>query len=550
MTVTPALALLLLRGAPLEKRDPPVVRWLQRGYGWILERIIRRPVWAYVTVAIIATVGLYSASHLGQSLLPEFKEHDFLMHWLTKPGTSQPEMVRITTRSSRELRAIPGVRNFGAHIGQALQGDEVVGIDFGENWISVDPNADYDKTRAAIQEVVDGYPGLYRDVQTYLKERIREVLTGSGEAVVVRIYGQDLEVLREKAHEIEQRMANIDGIVEEHVEHQTEIPQIEVQVDLTAAERYGLKPGDVRRAAATFMAGEEVGDIFWEGKTYDVWVWSAPDRRASITDLEELLIDTPSGDRVRLGDVATVRLAPTPNVIKHENVRRYIDVTANVRGRDLGSVVHDVQEQLEQVSFPLEYHAVVLGEFAERQAAERTLLSFALAALVLIFLLLQASFGSWRLAALIFLTLPSALVGGVLAVVVSDRTLSLGSLVGFLTVLGIAGRNGIMLLSHYQHLEREEGERFGPGLVLRGAKERLSPILMTASTTALALVPLVVAGSIPGHEIEYPMAVVILGGLVTSTLLNLFVVPSLYLHFARRWKRTGSADPAVAGSAG
>ncbi|GBD16834.1 Nickel and cobalt resistance protein CnrA [bacterium HR26] len=201
------------------------------------------------------------------------------------------------------------------------------------------------------------------------------------------------------------------------------------------------------------------------------------------------------------------------------------------------------------MSFPLEYHATVLGEFAERQAAQRTLLSFALAAVVLIFLLLQASFGSWRLAALIFLTLPSALVGGVLAVLVSDRTISLGSLVGFLTVLGIAGRNGIMLLSHYQHLEREEGEAFGPGLVLRGAKERLSPILMTASTTGLALVPLIVAGSIPGHEIEYPMAVVILGGLVTSTLLNLFVVPSVYLHFARRWKRVEDSDPATAGTA-
>lgn len=430
MTVTPALALLLLRGARLEKREPPVVRWLQRRYGWVLERIIRRPAWAYVTVAIIAAVGFYSASHLGQSLLPEFKERDFLIHWLTKPGTSQPEMVRITTRASRELRAIPGVRNFGAHIGQALQGDEVVGIDFGENWISVDPNVDYDKTRAAIQEVVDGYPGLYRDVQTYLKERIREVLTGSGEAVVVRIYGQDLEILREKAHEVEQRIATVEGIVEEHVEHQVEIPQIEVQVDLAAAERFGLKPGDVRRAAATFMAGEEVGDIFWEGKTYDVWVWSAPEKRASVTDLENLLIDTPTGGQVRLGDIADVRLAPTPNVIKHENVRRYIDVTANVHGRDLGSVARDVQEQLGQVSFPLEYHATVLGEFAERQAAERTLLSFALAAVVLIFLLLQASFGSWRLAALILVTLPSALVGGVLAVLLSDRTLSLGSLVG------------------------------------------------------------------------------------------------------------------------
>jgi Cu/Ag efflux pump CusA len=209
-------------------------------------------------------------------------------------------------------------------------------------------------------------------------------------------------------------------------------------------------------------------------------------------------------------------------------------VTANVRGRDLGSVVADIERGLETVDFPLEYHAEVLGEWAERQAAQQTLVGFAAIAGVLVLLLLVASFGNVRLAILVFLTLPIALVGGLLATYASDRVISLGSLVGFLTVLGIVARNGIMLISHYQHLEREEGEPFGPGLVLRGARERLSPILMTALATGLALVPLVVAGSIPGHEIEHPMAVVILGGLVTSTLLNLFVVPTLYLKFGRQ----------------
>jgi Cu/Ag efflux pump CusA len=483
-------------------------------------------------------LGIATIPHLGQSMLPEFKERDFLMHWVTGPSTSHPEEVRVTTLASKELRAIPGVRNFGSHMGQAMLGDEVYGIYFGENWISVDPAVDYDQTRAAVVDVVEGYPGLYRDVQTYLKERIREVLTGAGETIVVRIYGQDLDVLRAKAEEVNQVLASVDGVVEEHVELLVDVPQVEVEVDLAAAQQYGLKPGDVRRAASTLMAGEEVGDLYRDGRAYDVMVWSEPQTRQSLTGIEDLLIDTPNAGEVRLGDVATVRVAPNPNAIVHENLSRRLDVTANVRGRDLGSVVADVEKGLETVDFPLEYHAEVLGEWAERQAAQQTLVGFAAIAAVLVLLLLVAAFGNTRLAFLIFLTLPIALVGGLLATYASDRVISLGSLVGFLTVLGIVARNGIMLISHYQYLEREEGEPFGPALVLRGARERLSPILMTALATGLALVPLVVAGSIPGHEIEHPMAVVILGGLVTSTLLNLFVVPTLYLKFGKQRERT------------
>jgi Cu/Ag efflux pump CusA len=244
-----------------------------------------------------------------------------------------------------------------------------------------------------------------------------------------------------------------------------------------------------------------------------------------------MLIDTPDGGHVQLQQVADVRIAPTPNVVQHENLKRRLDVRANVKGRDLGSVVADVEARLPKVEFPLGYYPHVVGEYKERRAAQETMLIFSSAALIGIFMFLLTSFKSWRLATLSFLTLPSALVGGVLAAYLGDRVISLGSLVGFLTVLGIAARNGIMMINHFQHLERYEGEAFGPQLVLRGARERLSPILMTTLATALALVPLVVAGSMPGNEIEHPLAIVVLGGLATSTLLNLFVVPSLYLRF-------------------
>ena len=533
MTVTPALCLILLNNARLEGRESPVIVWLLRHYRPLLERATRTPLAAYITVGVVTLVGIGVWPLLGNSLLPAFKERDFLMHWVTTPDASLPEMLRITTRASKELRAIPGVRNFGAHIGQAFAADEVVGVNFGENWISISPDADYDKTHAKIDEMVEGYPGLYRDVQTYLKERIREVLTGAGEAIVVRIFGPDLDVLRAKAEEVRAALADVPDLVNLHKELIVEVPHIQVTVKLPEAQRYGLKPGDVRRASASLMAGEEVGDIFIGGRTYDVQVWTAPEARRSIDSVRDMLIDTPTGQRVRLSEVADVSIQPTPNVIRREASSRRIDVQANVRGRDLGTVAGDVQARLAKLAFPLGYYAVLQGEYQELSAARKRLELLGLMALAVIFVLLQQSFGSWRLATLSFLTLPSALVGGVLAAWLAGGVLSLGSLIGFLTVLGIAARNGIIMINHFQHLERHEGEAFGLDLVLRGAGERLRPILMTTGAAGLAILPLIIFGNLPGHEIEYPMAVVIMGGLVTSTLLNLFIVPALYLRFGR-----------------
>ena len=447
--------------------------------------------------------------------------------------SSVTEEKRISVRACRDLREIPGVRNCGSHIGQALLSDEIYGVYFGENWISVSEDVDYDKTLDAVHRTVEGYPGLYRDVQTYLRERIKEVLTGTSESIVVRIFGPDLDVLREKAEEVADAVSKVDGAIDVSPDFAEDLPHIEVELNLDAARRHGLKPGDVRRQSSTLLASEEVSDIFYGGKAYDVHVWSIPSARNSLTDVEELPIDTPGGDQVRLEQVADVRVAPTPNHVERELQSRRIDVGANVEGRDLASVVDDVEDAVDGVKFPREYHADVLGESTELNAAQDRLLVFGIGAAIAIFLLLHAAFGNLRLAILTFLLLPMALVGGVLAVWLGDGVLSLGSLVGFLTVFGIAARNGILMISHFQHLERYEGEPFGPALVLRGAKERLAPILMTASATGLALVPLAIPGAIPGHEIEHPMAIVILGGLVTSTMLNLLVVPALYLRFGR-----------------
>ena len=545
-TVTPALCFLLLSKGH-RQRESPVTRALKRGYGAILARVIRRPQPAIVTAAVTIAAGLLVFPTLGQSLLPSFKENDLITYWATKPGTSLPETKRIAIRGCQDyVDNVPAVKTCASHMGQALLGDEIHGVNFDEQWVSLDPAADYDESVAGIREVIDSYPGLYRTVQTYLRERVKEVLSGASESIVVRVFGPDVEVLQRKAQEISDRMAKIDGIVDAQVEQLEQIPQIEVEVDVEAARRYGITPGHVRRNSSTLLASEEVADIFVGGKAFDVMVWSIPAARDSLTDVQNLPIDTPSGKQVPLHKLADVRMAPVANTIKHERQTRRIDAGADVAGRDLASAVGEVHEQLADIEFPPGYHAEVLGEAPELNAAQSRLLLYGILAAVVIFLLIQAGLNSIRVAVLVFLLLPMALAGAVLAAKLTTGILELGSLVGFLTVLGIAGRNGILMVAHFQHLEREEGVPFGPALVVQGAKDRLAPILMTASATGLALVPLVIAGTAPGNEIEHPLAVTILGGLVTATLLNLFVLPSLYLRFAK--SRAEQAPPPAAKS--
>jgi Cu/Ag efflux pump CusA len=370
-----------------------------------------------------------------------------------------------------------------------------------------------------------------RDLLTYLKERIKEVLTGAGASIVVRIYGPDLEGLRAKAAEVSKTIGGVEGVTNLKVEQQVLVPQIEVRLKPDAASRFGLTPGDVRRAATTLIKGQKVGELYEAQQINDVVVWGAASTGADIESLRRLRINLPTGGLptgglpaggdAPLGDVADILIAPAPNVIQREGASRRIDVTCDVKGRDLGSVAREIEGKVKALSFERGYHPEFLGEYAARQQSRNRLFALSALALLGILLLLHADFRSPRLVMLVFASLPFALVGGVAATLLTGGVLSLGSLVGFVTVLGIAARNGIMLVSHYRHLETEEGQPFGQDLVLRGSEERLAPILMTALATGLALLPIVVGGNKPGHEIEHPLAVVILGGLVTSTILKL-----------------------------
>jgi CzcA family heavy metal efflux pump len=531
LTLTPALSMILLP-SDRHQREAPVTRWLKRHYLKVLPPFVSKPKMAAgLLFGLLATTAL-TVPFLGEEFLPNFKEYDFLMHWLGKPGTSLEAMNRTTIQASRELRAIEGVRNFGSHIGRAEVADEVVGPDFVELWISMDPSVDYDSTVAKIQATVAGYPGIFHDVLTYLKERIKEVLTGASATIVVRIYGPDLDVLRAKAEEAGKVMAGINGVSDLKVEQQVLIPKIEVAYKPDTAAQFGLTPGQLRSHAAVLAQGVKVGEIYDQQQIFDVVVRGEDHLRGNIAALQNLRINTPSGANVLLRDVADVRIVPTPNVVNRENASRRIDVTANVGGgQDLGIVAREVESRVRAMSFEAGYHPEFIGEYAERQAAARQLLLLSLLALVGIWLILHADFKSTKLSLLVFLSIPFALVGGVAATFLTGGILSLGSLVGFVTVLGIAARNGIMLVSHWRHLEEHEGMPFGRDLVLRGAEERLAPIIMTALATGLALMPIVLGGNLPGHEIEHPLAVVIVGGLVTSTLLNLLLMPALYLRW-------------------
>jgi Cu/Ag efflux pump CusA len=536
LIVTPALALMLLPGRRLQHRDPPVVRGIRWVYRHILlPPFLAVPVFTWLVLLLLLGGAGYGYLQLKKEYLPRFQEKDFLMHWIAKPGTSIDFMRRDIQTISREMLAETPVTQFGAHIARAEIGEEVVGPNFAELWISLgDYEGDYATARRQIEDVMARHAGFEHDLLTYLQERIKEVLSGTGAAVVVRVYGPDLAMLRSKAQQVRQaiegsgEVERVPGVVDLRVEPQVLVPQLELVVNPSRAAAHGLTPRGILDAVSTLVNGARVGEVHEGQRIYDVVVWSAPEVRYSWMDLRRLPLDLPTGQgTVPLEAVADLRLINAPNTIRHDMASRCIDVTCNVSGSDLGSVAQEIEQRVR----PLQeqgYRIELLGEYQARTENLRQMYGAILISLVGIALLLYIDFRSFRLTVLVLLTLPFALVGGVAAAYLTGGVLSLGSLVGFITVLGIAARNGIMLVSHYRHLQAVEGVPFGRELILRGAEERVSPILMTALAAGLGLLPLALGGNKPGYEVEFPMAVVILGGLITSTLLNLLVLPVLY----------------------
>jgi CzcA family heavy metal efflux pump len=533
LVLTPALSIILLSPTRLEHRESPLVARLQAGYGRNLARSVGSPGFTNIAIAVLVLAALIALPLMRQDRsLPAFQEPYLMVKFQGAPGTSHAEMSRIIARVSNELGAVAGVSNVGSHVGRAVLGDQVVNVNSAEVWVGISPTANYRSTVATVEEIVNGYPGFDRDVRTYVQETLSAVQTGATSDVTVRLYGEDHDRLRIEAEKLRQEVAGVTGVADPRVVLPVDEPTLEIQVDLNSAQRFGVKPGDVRRSAAILLSGMHAGSLFEEQKIFDVVVWGTPDTRASLSDIRNLLIDTPGGGHVRLGEVADVRVVASPTVITREAVSAYLDIVFNVDGRRAAAVVADVNGVIKNFAFPLEYHAEIVSDFVSRQAAQRGVLTSVIVALLGILLTLQASFRSWRLAGVALVTLPAALAGGVLANLLGNSgTLSLGFLAGSLTILGITLRNLILLFSRFQLLEEQKGQDFGPDLVTLGARERLSPTLMTALATGLAMLPFVLFGNTPGHEMVRPIAVVIVGGLITSTWFNLFAMPALYLRF-------------------
>jgi Cu/Ag efflux pump CusA len=544
LTVTPALSMLLASKGP----PAPLARRLRQrlagAYAGLLARTIRMPRAALLAACAAGLIGLAAVPWLREPGPPSFKDRNILVQWHAAAGTSLPEMDRITTRTARELQALPGIKDVGADIGRAVTGDQVVGTNSAELWITMKPDADYDRTLGEISTVAHGTPGVDGDVRTYESDRSSRVLARPPRTIAVRLYGQSFTTLGQKAGEVERLMSHVAGVRDPVAELPTTQPTMEVEVKLGAALRHGLKPGDVRRAAGTLLNGLTVGDFFEQQKVFEVVVQGDPQSRPTVASVRNISIDTPGGGQVPLGSVASVRIHADPTDIRHDSVSRFVDVRATVQGRSPDAVRSDVQRQLKKVSFPLEYHAEVTGGPASHTTHTR-FVSFVVAAALGILLLLQAAFRSWRLAFLLLTMLPLAVAGGVIVALAAGSQHSLGAYAGLLAIFCIAARQGLMLISRIERIAEEEGLERGPVVAQRGARERLLPTVTSAATTMAALLPFVILGDRPGNEITDEMAAVILGGMVTSTLLILFVLPAAYSHLVSGRSRVRSEQHAA-----
>ncbi|QDV16237.1 Cobalt-zinc-cadmium resistance protein CzcA [Gimesia panareensis] len=536
LTVTPALCLTLLPGtARTAHRDPLLVRLLSAVYSRVLPLFLNFRKTTVSATVLLMLGALATVPYLGGEFLPNFRESNFVVFMAGKPEESLQESVRVGQHVANRLLEIPGVASVAQQIGRANLSEDTWGPNISEIWVSLDDQADYDIVLQQIRGSVAEVPGHVFQVKQFLRERIDEVLTGTTADMVIQVNGPDLNTLRDQAGTIFAAIKQIEGIADLQIEQQVDVPQIRILLRPQDAAQYGFSVGKLNQDIQTLLRGTRVGQVYEQDQAFDVMIRAAPEIRSSPTSLGRLLVDSPANETIPLEAVASIALVDGPNAINREQASRRLLVTCNAQGRDVTSLMEEVQQKLQPLTsaMPAGYHIEYGGEYTARSAARQQLLLMSSVALVGIFILLYLDLKSIRLATMVMLSVPLACVGGIAGVLLAGGDVSLGSLVGFVTVFGISVRNGILLISHYQHLQRAEGLRLNRELILKGASERLIPILMTASSTALALLPLILFGNLPGHEIEHPMAIVIVGGLISSTFLTLVLLPVLYEWIGR-----------------
>jgi CzcA family heavy metal efflux pump len=533
LTVTPALSMLLLpRGG--SAGEPPLLRRLQNGYENLL-RLLDREVPLVATVMVLfAAAAVAAIISFGGEFLPELRENHFVVHMRGLPGTSLRQSLAAGRKVNDRLHSLPAVRSVNQQVGRAELGEDTWGVEYSEFEVDLkqglEAEAAEEVEQAINSKLRNHVTGYNFEVLSFLSERIKETLSGAPAAVDIKIYGHDLERIEQAAQQIARELKQIRGSVNAHAEAQTGVPELVIRLRPRDAAPHGLRNAHLLDVLHAAYQGAEVGQVYRGNRTIDLAVILDPRARTHPEQVADLELQTPKGIRVRLCDVADVFLSDGRYLIRHEGVTRQQQVTCNVDAKkaDVESFVAEAERRIRHLRLPAGIYYVFSGEHEAKRTAQRELLLLGLAVLVAIALLLWTVFRSLRLLLLVLVNLPFALVGGVAAVYVSGGVLNVGSLVGFVTLFGITMRNGIMMVSHWQHLHEVEGMAWGPELVFRGARERLAPVLMTALVTGLGLLPIALGSGEAGREIEGPMALVILGGLVTSTALNLLVLPVLY----------------------
>jgi CzcA family heavy metal efflux pump len=541
LTVTPALCLLFLgRRGPSEK-EPPVARWLKGGYQNLLLRIEKHPK-AVIGMAILSVAAVLATLPLLRAgFLPEFKEGNFIIHVWEIPGTSLEESLRMGRRITLELLKIPYVRSVYQRVGRAENvGEDIWGTHYSEFGVSLKSpgKAQAESAQDEIRQVLSRFPGINTTINSFLTERIDETISGYTAPVVVNIFGNDLDVLDKKGEEVAAVLRKIPGAVDAQVLSPPGAPQLVIKLRKKDLTRWGFDPVEILEPLSTVYQGRIVGQVYQGNQVFDVSVILDPNRRRSIIEVGRLPLRNSEGTYVRLGQLADIYETSGRFMVLHEGARRVQTVTCNVTGPDINSFVREAKKRiLSKIFFPAGVYVDFSGAAQAQAQSRKDLIIHSLLAGVGIILLLSMVLGSFRNLLNILLNIPFALIGGILVVLASGGLLSLGSMVGFVTLFGITLRNSIMMISHYQHLVSEEKMAWGSEASIRGASERLVPILMTAVVTGLGLLPLAVGSGTAGREIEGPMAMVILGGLVTSTVLNLLVLPTLALRFGQFGKK-------------
>jgi CzcA family heavy metal efflux pump len=544
LTITPALCFSLLGERDLPPQEPPMVRWSKARYRKLLLGVERAPRVVMAAVAIVVLIGAVVLPFLQGFFLPELREGHFIVHVWSVPGTSLDESLRVGGQLTQALLKLPYVRLVAQRVGRAEASEDTWGTHYSELEVDLRPlqGAQAGRAKSEIRNILINFPGISSSMETFLTERIQESLSGYTGAVAVNIFGNDLNTLDESSGEIARTLQKIRGATGVELRSPPGMPQVVVRLRREGLTRWGFDPTEVLDVMRTAYGGDTVGQVYDRNRLFDVSVILTPEERRSLASIRSLPLRGPGGNYVELRQLADIYETTGRYMIQHEGARRVTTVTCNVEGRDLGSFVAEAQSRISALSLGSGTYVRFGGTAAAEARSRRDLLIDSFLAGLGITLLLSVVMSNYRNLLLVLLNLPFALVGGVLAAWITGGNVSLGSLVGFVTLFGITLRNSIMMISHYEHLVDVEGAIWGSETAIRGAAERLAPILMTALVTGLGLLPLATGSGDPGREVEGPMAIVILGGLLTSTLLNLLVLPTLALRHGRFQKPEPQLD--------